>query len=327
MQLKTEVEKVNYKFQIDYKESILSLGSCFSVNIGEKIKQNGISIEVNPFGNLYNPISIYNIIINIINKKQYTKEDFFYDDNFWNSYNFSSLLSNTNLSLAIETANDKILSLHDYLKKSNYLFITFGTAFVYELKETKEIVSNCHKQSGNLFNYYLLSVEEIVEKWSTVIEKIHEFVPQIQIIFTISPVKYFKDSIINNSISKSTLVLACDKLCRINSTCNYFPAFEIVNEELRDYRFFANDMLHVSETAREYIWEIFQKSVFSKRSIDYMSEIEKINNAMGHKSISPDSQKYKDFCREQIKKIIFVEEKYEVSLASKKEFFLQKINS
>src|SRR5574344_1812493 len=113
MQLKTEVEKVNYKFQIDYKESILSLGSCFSVNIGEKIKQNGIAIEVNPFGNLYNPISIANRIIDIIEKKQYTEQDYFYEDNSWNCYNFSSLLSNSNLSLAIETANDKILSLHD----------------------------------------------------------------------------------------------------------------------------------------------------------------------------------------------------------------------
>lgn len=324
MQLKTEVEIPNYDFRIDYKQLILSLGSCFAVNIGEKIKQNGIYIDINPFGNLYNPISIADRITDIIAKKKYVENDFFFYNNLWNCFKFSSALSDNNLSSTITKINKKIESLNKFLSNCDYLFVTFGTAFVFEEKEKKEIVSNCHKQAANIFNYYLLSVEQIVDKWSDLIKKIQNDFPKLQIIFTISPVKYFKDSIISNNRSKSTLTLSTQILCEKFSKCDYFPAFEIINEELRDYRFFASDMQHISEIAVEYIWEIFQKNLFNEKTVEFMKEMQKINLAMEHRAIFPQSEEYKNFCKQQIKKISIIEKKYKLNLFDKIDYFQKK---
>lgn len=305
MNFRTLVDIQKYNFEINHTHKCMFIGSCFSENIGEKLSSTKIDTLVNPTGIHYNPYSIANTIESIINMNFLNEDDLFFSNGVWNNYNFHSRFSNCSKEETLLNINNAIKKAHEKFKSLDYLFITFGTSYVYLLNENKKVVSNCHKQPANIFLRQFLSPQEITIIWKDLISKIKNLNPNIKIIFTVSPIRHWKDGATNNAFSKSSLLLSIKELIdeNIHSNLYYFPAFEIVNDELRDYRFYADDMLHPSNIAIEYIWEKFCCSFFDKKTIELNKRIKKITTAANHKVFFINTKEHKDFCNKMLYEI------------------------
>lgn len=302
MELQTKVEIPKYDFKINYKDKCMFIGSCFAENIGEKFLKSKIPTVINPTGIHYNPMSILNSLEKIVNNQEINEEDLFFANGRWNHDDFHSKFSDITEEKTLNKINSAIETTHIFLQKTDYLFITFGTAIVFKRKNNNNIVSNCHKQDAKIFDRYLLKYTEMIDKWEILIEKIMKFNPNLKIIFTVSPIRHVKNGAIENMRSKATLILLINELLineilemRKHENLFYFPVYEVVNDELRDYRFYADDMQHISDFAIKYIWEIFQENFFNKKTIKYITEITKINLALEHKAFNPESAEYQAF--------------------------------
>ena len=308
---RTEIKIEKKTYQINYKKKLFFIGSCFTENIGSHLKELKYPILINPFGILYNPISVLNSLELIINKKFFSEKDLFFLKNKYLSFFHHGDFSDENKDICLQKINNSINSAHHFLKNTNYLLITFGTSWVFENKETKEIVANCHKIPSHFFNRYLLNIQEIVKKYQEFIKKILNFNPNLEkIIFTISPVRHWKDGANGNQISKSILQIAINELKKSNSIIDYFPSYEIVLDDLRDYRFYESDMLHPNKIAVEYIWEKFQEAFIDEKDIFISKQIKKIIDAKKHRFFYPKSEETKKFKQTFLKKVIELKSKY-----------------
>lgn len=263
MDFRTKVDIKSNGLHLSHRNRILMLGSCFTDNIGERMMDAGFDCVVNPFGALYNPLSILNALEDRSPaflewvQKPYPKEEF-----------------DANIS-----------------RVDTYI-LTFGTAWVYVLNQTGLVVSNCKKQPDYLFTRRRLSIDEIVDVFSHFIDT-SVIPPRKRIVFTVSPIRHKKDGLHENQLSKSILLLSIDALCKAYpDNCFYFPAFEIMMDELRDYRFYADDMLHPSQIAVNYIWEQFQKAFFEKKTIDFIEQFESLNRTLKHRPTDATNEKY-----------------------------------
>lgn len=261
MEFITKVETGNKGLGISHRERIVMLGSCFVDNIGAKLVDAGFDCTVNPFGTLYNPVSILNALCNR-------------DDEF----------------LRWTQKNDEISD--DEIDADIYI-LTFGTSWVYRLKQTGHIVANCKKAPENLFQREMVGVEQIAADYGEFIDS--KIIPQgKKIVFTVSPIRHKRDGMHENQLSKAVLLLAVDKLCKnYPDNCFYFPAYEIMMDELRDYRFYADDMIHPSAKAVDYIWERFGETYFNKETQRYRNEFESLSKTLSHKPFNPESEEYK----------------------------------
>ena len=259
----TEIEIENYPWRIGYSDKVLFMGSCFTENIGEKMSELKFQTCVNPFGIIYNPMSVASGLRKLIEKRRYTKEDLFEQGGRWGSYDFHSRFSESSADEALAKMNEQVENGHSFLRQADYLIVTFGTAWVFELEATGKLVANCHKFPASDFRRYKLSQEQIVDEFRDLLTGVWKFNPNLKLLFTVSPIRHLKDSAHGNQLSKSTLLLAVDKL--INDLdkryCGYFPSYEIVMDELRDYRFYAADLVHLSPVAVDHIWAKFSKSL------------------------------------------------------------------
>ncbi len=218
--------------------------------------------------------------------------------------------SGSDASEVVRRINDSISQAHAELQKASYLFITLGTAWVYRLRETGDIVSNCHKVSEKKFLRTRLSVTEIVEAYRELLQQLSACNPQLRILFTVSPVRHIRDGLHGNQLSKSTLLLAVDELCRLYpEKVFYFPAYEIVTDELRDYRFYAEDMLHPSSVSIQYVWEKFRESYFNRETLNVLEEIDSVKKALNHRPIHPGSSEHAHFLEQIVLKINRLKEK------------------
>ena len=305
MPFTTEVFIPESSSKIDYSKGVMFLGSCFSNNVGQKLSGLKFPVDINPFGVLYNPVSIANSLKFLLDKQKFFEYDLFQDQGLWNSFNHHSSFSDPDLEKVLDKINGRIESSHQFLKNAEFLVITFGTAWAFQLENSKQIVSNCHKVPASFFTRVRLSSHEIVEAYRLLIEELWALNPKLKIIFTVSPIRHWKDGAIENQVSKATLILSIDKLCRIfkDRQCSYFPAYEIVMDELRDYRYYAADMLHLSEVAIDYIFEKFQSAFISQESLLFAKSIEKIHKAMEHRPFNSDSQEYVKFLETNIQEI------------------------
>ena len=312
MNFRTIVELPKYDFKITHNQSCVFIGSCFTENIGDKIAKSKINISINPTGIHYNPFSIADTIKTIINTKLLSSEDLFLANDIWNNYNFHSRFSSTSQDKTLKTINEAIKQANIALKNADYLFVTFGTAYAYVLSQTRQIVSNCHKQNAEVFDRIFLSPTEIVEEWKELIEVLHQFNPKLKIVFTVSPIRHWKDGATNNQMSKAALFLAIKTLLESSkkNSIYYFPAYEIVMDELRDYRFYADDMLHPSSSAIEYIWEKFQESFFERGTLELNKRIEKIVVASQHRPFNLDTEEYRSFCKKMLEEIEYFKKTY-----------------
>jgi len=284
---------------INHHDSLLILGSCFAENIGEKLTSHKFNANVNPFGIIYNPVSIAKSLNHIFNEYNFKEDDLLFFNDKWLSLQHHGSFSNSNQTVCLNNINNSIKSVHSQLKQATYLFITFGSAWVYE-HEKHGLVANCHKIPATQFSKRLLKVDEIVAAYKTLINTIKSINPTIHIVFTVSPVRHTKDGLWENNLSKAVLHLSIKELIENFDNCTYFPAYEIVMDELRDYRFFNDDLVHPTHLAVNYVWEKFAMSYFSKETIALMGNIQKIKQAATHKPFDFNSEKHQQFIKNQL---------------------------
>jgi hypothetical protein len=293
MNFTTQIPISKHENNISHKDKIMLLGSCFTENIGNKLSINGFETMINPFGILYNPFSICNSLDRIINLKFLLSEDLVQVNEFWYSYEHHGIFRNENSDNLLQTINLGISEANSFLKQTNWLIITLGTAWIFFLKENNKILGNCHKLNSQLIDRRILTINEITENINLTINNIRKINPDIKIILTVSPIRHWKQGFRENLISKSTLHLATDQICKSINNCSYFPAYEIVMDELRDYRFYQADMLHPSEVAVDYIWEKFSNHLFSDNTIQLCKDYFKLHSMKQHRAFNPESQGYK----------------------------------
>lgn len=289
---RTTIDIKPYSFRLDYQSNILTLGSCFSENMGLKMKNVFFKTEINPFGVLYNPISILNSIQLLLQNKKFTASDIFEYKSLWHSFAHSSSFSDVSSELCLSKMNERISFASEFIKSTDVLLITFGTAWVFTDKESGRVVSNCHKLPAAKFNRRRLTVDEITEAYSDLLTKLKALYPNLNVVFSVSPIRHWKDGAHENTISKSTLLLAVDALQNQFGNVHYFPAYELLMDELRDYRFYASDMLHPSDVAVEYIWSKFSESVFSEETLQLMKKLEQLAADRAHRPLHPLSPEY-----------------------------------
>ncbi|MDD3080366.1 MAG: GSCFA domain-containing protein [Paludibacter sp.] len=289
------VQIPSYPEKISYEHNIMSLGSCFSENIGMKLQSAYFSIDINPFGILFNPVSIKNCIEKLIKNNAFVEKDLFKHQSLWGSFYHSTLFSATSPEVCLKNINERFEKGHENLEKANFLLITFGTAWIFEHKETNTVVTNCHKLPASNFVRRRLSVDEIVSEYIALFHKLHILYPTLKIILTVSPVRHWKDGANDNNLSKSILLLAVDKIQSLFEHVFYFPAYEIMMDELRDYRFYDKDMFHPSEVAIDYIWQRFSETFFSQKTLQLKKKLENIRQQTEHRPIHPDTIEHSYF--------------------------------
>ncbi len=307
MDFRTKVEIPASEAKIDHASGILLMGSCFADNIGSRLKALKFRVEHNPFGVLYNPVSIKNDLGLLKDRKLLSESDLYWFDNRWISFHHYTLFSGADQTACLKKINDSVISASKLLADARFLFITFGTAWVYEFRKTGQIVANCHKIPAGEFRRFLLSAGDIVEAYEELMAALQSYNPDLSIVFTVSPIRHWKDGATGNQLSKSILLVAIHQLVSKYKNTIYFPAYEILMDELRDYRFYAKDMIHLSEAALDYIWEKFTGTFISAESADLITEIEKIIKARNHRPVNPDSaeyQKFKETVRMQINELL-----------------------
>ena len=295
MKLQTKIPlKKETQNLIDYQSNILLLGSCFSENIGDKLSYFKFQSTQNPFGILFHPKAIENLITNTSNKKVYSSDDLIYQNEIWHSFDAHSSLSSASENELLNKLNVAISLTNKKIKEASHIVITLGTSWVYRYIETDTIVANCHKIPQKKFLKELLSVSEISESLARSISLIKSINSDAAVIFTISPVRHLKDGFIENTQSKSHLIAAIHTLVN-KQDVSYFPSYEIMMDELRDYRFYAEDMIHPNKTAINYIWRKFIDTWFSEETKSIMKEIDEIQKGLLHRPFHEDSKLHQQF--------------------------------
>jgi hypothetical protein len=296
MNFRTQIPITKSTHSIDYNSKIISLGSCFAVNMSEKLDYFKFQNSCNPFGILFQPLAIEKLIAFAVAQKVFTETDVFFYNERWHCYDAHSELSNSDPIELVNDLNTIIQSTWKQLSEATDVIITYGTAWVYRNIESEAIVANCHKVPQKQFKKELLSVEEIQKSIGNTLELIHSVNPNCNIVFTVSPVRHIKDGFVENQWSKSNLIAALHQTinCQLSNSY-YFPSYEIMMDELRDYRFYAEDMLHPSQVAIDYIWKRFKETNISESALSTMEEVEAIQKSLSHKPFNPNSESHQKF--------------------------------
>ena len=286
---------VPFEQKINYSQKHLFLGSCFAENIGEIMQLYKFNVQINPHGVLYNPASIAVALRRYITKEAMQENELFFANECWNSWEHHSRFSNTDKQTCLTELNNSISVANDFIKKGDWLFITFGSAFVYKRNETNEIVGNCHKVPQKEFSKQLLSVNEIVAEYKILLQNFKLINRKLKIVFTISPVRYMRDGVIENNLSKARLIEAVHELVQQHDNSFYFPAYELVIDDLRDYRFFKCDLVHPNEQAITYVFEKLMNTTFDEETKLLFEKIKEIITAKQHQPFNANTENYRKF--------------------------------
>lgn len=296
MEFRTTVKTGENRAWLHHSDSVMLLGSCFSDNIGGKLNGALINASVNPMGTLYNPMSIDRAVQRLIECRPVAGQDLFMQGGVWNSFDFHSRHSMPDKQATIDRMNQRIVAGHDCLRHAQLLTITMGTAIVYRLKSTGEVVANCHKVPQHEFERKMATVGEMAEVIAGMLAALHTFNPDLHVILTVSPIRHVADGLDVNSLSKASLRVAIHQaMARHSDYCDYFPAYEIMVDDLRDYRFYASDMVHPSDVAVEYIWQAFQATYLDDRSALAVSRCERIHKRLQHRPMSANRETIERF--------------------------------
>lgn len=304
--LTTPVGVPPFPWKTDYSASHLFVGSCFTENIGIRLEELKFNTLINPYGILYNPLSIAAALEGLIEATPFQSGDLFLHGGLWHSFSHHGRYSGVDRDETLSTINSNLEAGSLFLKKADFLLLTLGTAWVYELKSTGKVVANCHKVPANEFRRYRLTVGDTVLQLRETLEKLWDFNPGIKVILTVSPVRHMKDGAAGNQLSKAVLLLAADTLVSGFGTgrCGYFPSYEIMMDELRDYRFYADDLLHPSPLAIDCIWEKFRDAFFPEEVAVVSREIAMIRKSVNHRPLFRGSQEYRQFLDHALQKTI-----------------------
>ncbi len=298
MKLQTQIplEKQSNN-QIDYNSNILLLGSCFVENIGNKLEYFKFKNIQNPLGILFHPKAIETLITKAVKGKEYLEKDVFFHNEQWHCFDAHSKLSCTSKEDLLEHLNTSIKSVNQQISKSTNIIITLGTAWVYNHIETKKIVANCHKVQQKEFKKELMPVNAVFESLKKIVELIKNINNDASIIFTVSPVRHIKDGFVENTLGKAHLISAIHQILSEKGNTYYFPSYEIMMDELRDYRFYNEDMLHPNQIAINYIWKKFQEVWISKEASITMEDVDAIQKGLKHKSFNENSEAHQKFLK------------------------------
>jgi len=324
MEFYTRINIPKSSFLLSYTDSIVMIGSCFAENIGKLLQENKFNTDLNPFGILYNPGSIAKAIHMLVQPDLFTSKELVHNEGTYHSFMHHSRFSSVSQEDILDTINNRLILSSEKLLQADRLIITFGTAYVYRLKSNGKIVANCHKLPDKLFSRERLTTEEIVNEWKDLLLHLWEHNPKIKILFTVSPIRHWKDGAHNNQLSKATLLLAIDNLQKeFADRVEYFPAYEILMDELRDYRFYAEDMCHPSSQAVGYIWQRFIENYFSSETLILFNEWNEILKAINHKPFQAESESYKQFIRQTLLKMDQINRKMPSFDMAKERFTLE----
>lgn len=311
MQFRTSIPIPTSNYLIDYNSKIMSLGSCFAVNMAEKLDYFKFQNSCNPIGILFHPLAIQKLIDFVVSGKQFGENDIFFHNERWHCFDVHSDLSNSNKEELLESLNAIIKSTNERLNESTHIIITYGTSWVYREIGSDSIVANCHKVPQKQFKKELLSAKEIEESIENTVKLIQSVNLNCNIIFTVSPIRHIKDGFVENQWSKANIISALHKTFDFRlSTVSYFPSYEIMMDELRDYRFYAEDMLHPNQVAIDYIWKRFKETTISETAFGTMDEVLTVQKSLSHKPFNPKSESHLKFESKVREKITKLESEY-----------------
>jgi hypothetical protein len=299
------------KKQISYESHIALLGSCFSENIGDKFAYFKFDTLTNPYGILFHPLAIEKALTEITEQKEYLQKDLFFHNEQWHSFQHHSDFSAPTAAEVLTKINREIEISKQFFKDASHVLITLGTAWCYEHFQSQTAVGNCHKIPQKAFSKKLLRVSEIVSSLQNIQKKIHQNNPSAILIFTLSPVRHLKDGMVENSLSKAHLLAGIQQVTD-QKTSFYFPSYEIVMDDLRDYRFFDKDLVHPNETAVDYIWKQFQETWIHPNTVGVQKQVAAVQKALRHKALDQGSEAHKKFLKELDVKKELLKKKYHI---------------
>jgi len=288
--------------QIDYHSKLVLLGSCFAESIGSKLDYFKFQSVVNPFGILFHPWAIENFIENVINRRHFDENDIFNFNGIWKSFDAHSILNQTTKEELLEVMNAQIELSYSNFQKATHIIITYGTSWVYRFIENDKVVSNCHKIPQKKFLKELMSPTEITQSVEAVTELIKLINPEVSVIFTVSPVRHIKDGFVENNRSKAHLTAGLHKAVEPRKKRYYFPSYELMIDDLRDYRFYSEDMVHPNPIAIDYIWKSFTEVWHSESTHPIMKEVSAVQKGLSHSPFFPESAEHLEFIAEIDKK-------------------------
>jgi len=316
----------HYAFSIEHSHQLLCMGSCFAEHIGTRLLQHKFPVLLNPFGILYNPYSIAKSLQLLLTGHQFTEADIFEYRGRWNSFMHHGRFSAFSKEALLQALSDSAEAVRKTLNRLDRLLLTFGTAQVFVYKPTGEVVANCHKLPGTSFDRRRLSLDEILEPFQHLLKQLQAENPDLQVVLTVSPVRHIRDGLIENQRSKALLLLACEALTSQFDFVHYFPAYELVLDDLRDYRFYKQDMIHPSEQAIDYVWEYFANAFFSPSTAQVLTQIHKVHKALQHEALFPGAPEFRAFVQQQLEKIAALEQQYPyLDWQEERAAFLQKL--
>ena len=311
MKLFTEVSIPEYPFCVDHQSSILMMGSCFSENIGRIMERYLFPICVNPFGVTYNPLSVKKGLEALLQKEMYTAEDLDQYNNLWFSFDHYTGFSSTNQNETLERINHSFHKAQKMLHEAHFLIITWGTAWVYRYNATGSVVCNCHKIPASEFTRSRLTTSEIIKVYNSFLPSLLEYNKNLKVILTVSPVRHWKEGAHGNQLSKATLLLAQEALTTMYpDRLFYFPSYEIVMDELRDYRYYSQDMIHMNPQATQYIWDKFDQALLSKESQTIIKEVNPLLKMMDHRPLNQEGEAHQKMIRKKDEKLTILKNKY-----------------
>lgn len=320
MNLQTKILLKPSENQIGYQSQLLILGSCFAENMGEKLDYFKFQTLQNPFGILFHPLAIENLISKAIKREIYLDADIFFLNGRWHCFDAHSDLSDSSKEKLLEKLNKELEEVLQQITRSTHISITLGTAWVYRSAKTNIIVANCHKVSQKEFSKELLTVDIIQNSLENIIALVKSINKNAEFIFTVSPVRHLKDGFVENQRSKAHLITAVHNLLSFRAesrNTSYFPSYEIVMDELRDYRFFKTDMVHPNQLAIDYIWEKFSEVWIAPKAYATMKKVDAIQKGLRHCPFNPDSEEHQRFLESIEEKITYLKQEYSFMKFSK----------
>lgn len=327
MELRTTFSIEPSPVKITYNDKVMFIGSCFASSIGSRMEMGSMPVMINPAGAVFNPVSVCNTLDTITTGRKLNQDDLFYHDGAWLSLLHYTDFSGEDPVKVLEKINLNSAEASIFLKNAKFLFVTLGTARVYRLKKSGQIVSNCHKIPSSQFETELLTVDNVVKLWEQQLERLNTLFPHLNVIFTISPVRHWKDGAHGNQVSKSVLFLAVEELLRHSFSPYYFPAYELVMDDLRDYRFYNEDMLHPSPMAINYIWDAFSGCYMEESTLNIWNEVVKITKACNHRLHTGSRTKTENFASRMLARISEIEARIpSLTLSSERTYFLNLLN-
>ncbi|MGZ5284247.1 MAG: GSCFA domain-containing protein [Kaistella sp.] len=296
MKFRTEVNLPVSGVSLEIEDHVFSMGSCFATELSDLLQTGQIQTLNNPFGTVFNPFSINHAIKKLHDAELYTEEDLVQFNDEVISLDHHSTFNSRYLHQTLEKINTEIEAGNRFLQETNWVIITYGTSFIYEFLPKKKLVANCHKIPGKHFEKRLLTNLELTDSIYETVTLLKDICKEnVQILFTVSPVRHTKDGMVANNLSKSKLISAVHDILPQFENCHYLPVYEILMDDLRDYRFYKEDLIHPNKQAVQYIWEKFGNAYFSDETMDFVEENFKIAKALQHKTSDETSPKHQEF--------------------------------